>query len=170
MNRFIRTNLFTLGFLLLSLAFFNESAYSAERKTLGEDDKAQVVKALTSNEALHAAFFDYKPESVEQAAKALKKAIAEIKNPEIGKLLKFSQGKLDEIKASNERSKNDQAYHLVSMALIHVVNTYDLGESFNAYSCPMVKKKWVQNSSKQAKVHNPYAPDMPHCGSQDTQY
>lgn len=170
MHKLIRANLFTLGFFLLSLAFFNESAYSAERKSLGDEDKAQVVKALTRNEALHAAFFDYKAEAVEQAAKALKDSIAQIKNPEIGKILKFSQGKLDEIKASNERSKNDQAYHLVSMALIHIVNTYDIGDSFNAYSCPMVKKKWVQNSSKQAKVHNPYAPDMPHCGSQDTQY
>ena len=51
-----------------------------------------------------------------------------------------------------------------------VVNTYDVGKKYNAYSCPMVKKKWVQNSKKMAKVHNPYAPNMPHCGSKDTSH
>lgn len=56
------------------------------------------------------------------------------------------------------------------MALIHIVNKYDLGSKYNAYSCPMVKKKWLQNSDKMAKVHNPYAAGMPHCGSQDTNH
>ena len=67
-------------------------------------------------------------------------------------------------------NKNNQNYHLTSMALIHIVNTYDVGNEYNAYSCPMVKKKWLQNSKKMAKVHNPYAPNMPHCGGQDSNF
>jgi hypothetical protein len=45
-----------------------------------------------------------------------------------------------------------------------------VGEGYNEYTCPMVKKKWVQNSKKRARVHNPYAPEMPHCGGQVTEY
>ena len=85
-------------------------------------------------------------------------------------LLTFSKTKLDQIKASNDREDNNQNYHLVSMALIHVVKEYDVGSKYNAYSCPMVKKKWLQNSKKISKVHNPYAPEMPHCGSQDSHH
>jgi hypothetical protein len=107
---------------------------------------------------------------VESNAMNLKKAIDAIEDKEVAKLLNFSKGKLKEIKASNDREVNNKNYHLVSMALIHIVNKYDVGSKYNAYSCPMVKKKWVQNSSKMAKVHNPYAPNMPHCGSKDSRY
>ncbi len=140
------------------------------RKALTEATRKSVVSALEANEALHSSFFKYDGKSVEQNAKKLKSAIDAIEDKEIGKLLKFSKVKLSEIKASSDRKVNNKNYHLVSMALIHIVNKYDVGSKYNAYSCPMVKKKWVQNSSKMTKVHNPYAPNMPHCGSQDTTY
>ena len=57
----------------------------------------------------------------------------------------------------------------VSKALVHIVRTYDVGK-YNAYSCPMVKKVWVQNSAKQDGVQNPYAPEMPACGTKDTSF
>ncbi len=141
-----------------------------DRKSLSEAAKKSVVSALEANEALHSSFFTYDAKAVESNAMKLKKAIDEIEDKEVAKLLNFSKTKLSEIKASNDRETNNKNYHLVSMALIHIVNKYDVGSKYNAYSCPMVKKKWVQNSSKMAKVHNPYAPEMPHCGSQDSNH
>ena len=141
-----------------------------DRKSLSEAAKKSIVLALEANEALHSSFFKYDAKAVESNAMKLKKAIDAIEDKEVAKLLDFSKGKLNEIKASNDREANNKNYHLVSMALIHIVNKYDVGSKYNAYSCPMVKKKWVQNSSKMAKVHNPYAPNMPHCGSQDSNH
>jgi hypothetical protein len=141
-----------------------------DRKSLSEAAKKSIVFALEANEALHSSFFKYDAKAVESNAMKLKKAIDAIEDKEVAKLLNFSKGKLKEIKASSDREANNKNYHLVSMALIHIVNKYDVGSKYNAYSCPMVKKKWVQNSSKMAKVHNPYAPNMPHCGSQDTKH
>ena len=141
-----------------------------DRKSLSEAAKKSVLSALEANEALHSSFFKYDAKAVESNAMKLKKAIDAIEDKEVAKLLKFSKSKLSEIKASNDRDTNNKNYHLVSMALIHIVNKYDVGSKYNAYSCPMVKKKWVQNSSKMAKVHNPYAPEMPHCGSQDSHH
>lgn len=141
-----------------------------ERKRLSKTTKSNVIAALKANEDLHGSFFKYDPKAVETNAKKLKKAIQGIKNEEIAKLLSFSTTKLDEIKAASKREDNNKNYNLVSMALIHIVNKYDVGAKYNAYSCPMVKKKWVQNSEKMAKVHNPYAPEMPHCGTQDTHF
>ena len=140
------------------------------RKSLSEGTKKSIVSALEANEALHSSFFKYNGKSVEENAMKLKKAIDAIEDKDIAKLLNFSKSKLAEMKASNDRDTNNKHYHLVSMALIHIVNKYDVGSKYNAYSCPMVKKKWVQNSSKMAKVHNPYAPNMPHCGSQDSKH
>lgn len=141
-----------------------------DRKSLSEAAKKSVISALEANEALHSSFFKYDAKAVESNAMKLKKAIDAIEDKEVAKLLNFSKTKLSEIKASNDRETNNKNYHLVSMALIHIVNKYDVGSKYNAYSCPMVKKKWVQNSSKMAKVHNPYAPNMPHCGSQDSHH
>ncbi len=141
-----------------------------DRKSLSEAAKKSVVSALEANEALHSSFFKYDAKAVESNAMKLKKAIDAIEDKDVAKLLSFSKTKLSEIKASNDRETNNKNYHLVSMALIHIVNKYDVGSKYNAYSCPMVKKKWVQNSSKMAKVHNPYAPNMPHCGSQDSHH
>ena len=141
-----------------------------DRKSLSEAAKKSIVLALEANEALHSSFFKYDAKAVESNAIKLNKAIDAIEDKEVAKLLNFSKGKLKEIKASSEREANNKNYHLVSMALIHIVNKYDVGTKYNAYSCPMVKKKWVQNSSKMAKVHNPYAPNMPHCGSQDSHH
>lgn len=140
------------------------------RKSLAETTKKSVISVLEANEKLHASFFKYDAKAVEANALKLTKVINAIKDKEISTLLTFSKTKLAEIKASNERETNNKNYHLVSMALIHVVNKYDVGAKYNVYSCPMVKKKWVQNSSKMQKVHNPYAPNMPHCGSQDSHH
>jgi predicted RNA-binding Zn-ribbon protein involved in translation (DUF1610 family) len=142
----------------------------SERKSLSEAAKKSVVSALEANEVLHISFFNYDAKTVEANAMKLKNAIDAIEDKEVAKLLNFSKTKLSEIRASNDRDINNKNYHLVSMALIHIVNKYDVGSKYNAYFCPMVKKKWIQNSSKMAKVHNPYAPEMPHCGSQDTKY
>ena len=107
---------------------------------------------------------------MEENAKKLQNSIGKVKNEEIKKLLSFSQKKLSEIKSDRDRKENNQTYHLVSMALIHIMNKYDVGDKYNAYSCPMVKKKWIQNSKKTSKVHNPYMAGMPHCGSQDSHH
>ena len=140
------------------------------RESLNEQTQKQIIAILEANEKLHGAFFEYDGKKVEAEANNVNSAISKLTDEKIGKLLKFSQTKLGEIKASSDRDKNNQNYHLVSMALIHIVNKYDVGPKYNAYSCPMVKKKWVQNSNKMDKVHNPYAPEMPHCGSKDSSY
>lgn len=140
------------------------------RVDLEEKYKNQVINVLKKNEELHSSFFDYNASRVESKANELKQEISQITHPEISKLLAFSSKKLNEINASNSRSENNRSYHLVSMALIYLINKYNLGNQYNTFSCPMLKMKWIQNTKKISKIHNPYAPKMPHCGTQDTNY
>tara|TARA_R110002072_G_scaffold534_6_gene4085 strand:+ start:258011 stop:258571 length:561 start_codon:yes stop_codon:yes gene_type:complete len=144
--------------------------HDKKRMSLSKEAKASIVSVLEANEQLHASFFNYDAKKVEENAKNLKEKINSIQDKKLAKLLKFSKVKLSEITAKSSREENNDNYHLVSMALIHVVNKYDVGEKYNAYSCPMVKKKWVQNSKKSNKINNPYAPNMPHCGSKDSNF
>ena len=165
-----------IGFALFSMgaAKASSSQHDSMKKTmrisLSPDTKQEVVKTLEANEKLHLAFFEYNGETIEKEAKALIKAISSIKDSKISKLLKFSKTKLLEMKKGSSKEDNNQNYHLVSMALIYIVGKYDVGSKYNAYSCPMVKKKWLQNSKKLSRVHNPYASEMPHCGSQETKH
>ena len=137
----------------------------SSKKEIDAKTKTGILAILEANESLHAAFFKYDGKKVERNAKAVSKKIAALKNEEIKKLLTYGQKTLSKITAKADREENNKNYHLVSMALIHVINTYQLGDKYAAYRCPMVRKKWVQNTKKMAKVHNPYAPEMPHCGS-----
>ena len=157
-----------LAFIFIPLLAFKAYATQDSGKELNDSDKKEVMKILKINEDLHQAFFDYDAKKVEQTANKMKLAIDKLSNAEIAKLLKFSSSKLASMTATSSREDNNQNYHLVSMALIHIISKYNTGADYSAYSCPMVKKKWIQNSKKMAKVHNPYAPKMPDCGSKDS--
>jgi hypothetical protein len=147
------------------------SVVSAEKRLkVDEKTKVQIIDALKVNDELHASFFKYDGKKIEAVAKKLNLAFDKINDPSISKLLVFAKKKLVDIKEANDKKLNNENYHIVSSALIFVINKYDLGNEYNAYSCPMVKKKWIQNSKKMTKVHNPYAAGMPHCGSQDSSH
>lgn len=152
------------------IIFLTFNIYAKVRKTIDNKSKREIIHVLEVNEKLFGAFYDYDGNKIEKSALKLKDAIGQISNPEISKLLTFSVTKLEQLKKTSSREENNQNYHLISMALIYIVATYDIGDVYNAYSCPMVKKKWIQNTKKMEMIHNPYAPQMPQCGEQDTKY
>lgn len=141
-----------------------------DRKMLSVTAKEDIKKILEAYEQLHSAFFTYDGKKLEEAVKKLISGMDSQRDLEISKLLAFSKTKLAEISASKSREENNQNFHLVSMALIHIVKNYDVGADYNAYSCSMLKKQWLQNSKKISRVSNPYAPKMPYCGEQETHH
>ncbi len=143
---------------------------SGKRQELKDSDKKEIISILKTNEDLHASFFKYDATLIESNAKKIKSMFSKLTNKKIKSLLKFAGTKLDLMTSKNEKDENNKNYNIVSMALIHIVNTYNVGKEYNAYSCPMVKKKWIQNSKKQERVHNPYAANMKHCGGKDSNY
>ncbi len=163
----MKTLLVILG-LLSSFALFSQT--SGKRAVLDEKSKTELLTIFKMNEKLHDAFFKSDFVAAEKHALELKKSIDNLKNSEIKKALTFSASKLADIKASNSRSVNNKNYHLFSSALIYQLNKYDIGNEYDAFYCPMEKKKWIQNAKKHAGVMNPYATEMPTCGNQETHY
>ena len=156
--------------ILVSSIFNVTAAEKVERLKLSENTKQEIIKVLETNDKLHDTFFNYNGDLIEKNAKSLSESISSIKDKDISNLLNFANKKLQEIKASNEKEKNNELYHIVSTALIYIVNKYDVGDKYNAYSCPMVKKKWIQNSQSKDEVQNPYAANMPNCGTKDSNF
>ncbi|MDA8792735.1 hypothetical protein N9N67_05785 [Bacteriovoracaceae bacterium] len=148
----------------------SEEKNKNERAKISPEVKQEIINLFQTNESLHSSFFDYNAEQVEKSALELKMVISKIKSEQVNKILLNSVNLLSEIKAINEREQNNITYHKISLELITLLKSIDLGSIYNAYSCPMVKKKWVQNSQKKKRVHNPYDPSMPYCGAQDTRY
>jgi len=136
------------------------------RKELSAQSKQEVLAVLEANEKLHKVFFDRSSSKIEPAAQVVISAINNISDKDISNKLQFSKKKLAELKNDNS-DMNDEDYHLFNMALAHIINNYNLESEYNIYSCPMSKKKWIQNSKKdKGIIYNPYDSEtMPHCGS-----
>ena len=155
--------------LILSTLVLGMNAFAA-RAPLEPAVKKEVTEVLNANEELHAAFFEYSNENVQKAAALVAKKIMAIKDKEISKLLKVSHDKLMEMTKATDEKANKEAFYVVSLGLANIVRKYDVGGKYNVYSCPMVKKSWVQDSAKNDNVRNPYAPEMPGCGSKKTAF
>lgn len=141
-----------------------------KRKPLDSSTKEKVLELLKSNESLMMSFYKYDAKKISQAAKDFKGKLSAIKDKTIKVEVELAEIYLAKIASKNKKEVNYEAYHGISKALSRLVEGYELGSTYNVYYCPMVKKKWVQNSVKRRKVHNPYAPEMPHCGGQITEY
>lgn len=153
--------------IVVSLFIFSLQSHGENKKQiLDKETQKQLENVFIANENLHQAFFDYKNQKtkITGLAQKLNQSMEMVSDPDIKKKLIFSQTKLKEITTEATKNDNDQRYHLVSMALIHLLKKYVVGGDYQGYTCPMVKKKWVQ---KAAKAQNPYAVDMPDCGSKE---
>lgn len=159
-----------LPLLSLSFLFLSPDCLGEERLALKPEVKQKVIKALDLNDELHMAFFDYEEAKVRKEAKALKESLQAIKDEKLAKLFEPAIKELLKIETEKSREKNNEHYAKASLSLVYLVNKYDVGPGYNEYTCPMVKKKWVQNSKKRNRTHNPYAPEMPHCGGRVTDY
>lgn len=166
----MKTIVLTIFLSLQTFASGTMETETSQRKSLNQTTKDQVLKLLKSNESLMMSFFEYDAKKIEKAAGDFKGKLDSIKDKVVMPEIEAAQKNLAKIAAKNKKEDNYEAYHEVSKALVKLIETYDLGSTYNVYYCPMVKKKWVQNSVKRRKVHNPYAPEMPHCGGQLTEY
>jgi hypothetical protein len=142
---------------------------SAHRKPIEGKDKSAVLEVLAKNELLFNAFLKKDSALIEKHAKELQGYIGRTHAPLL-KNVKLNISKLSSIKSSNTNEDNLKAYEAFLNPLIKVVREYDVGRKYNVFSCPMVKKSWLQNTDLNKEVKNIYAIDMLECGSQDTAF
>ena len=167
---------FLLSVLVLSLPLSSQVRASekkitdvSSRRTISADDKAAMISVLTKNDSLFNSFLKRDKAQIEKNASEL---LTFVKNSQSPLLVgvKKDLDPLSSIKSSKTMEENVSAYGKFLVPLITVVQSYDVGGKFNVFTCPMVKKSWIQNIEVNKEVKNVYAMDMLECGSQDTHY
>lgn len=140
-----------------------------KRKTINEKEKANALEVLAKNEILFNAFLKKDASLAEKTAKELQQLLKS-KNTPVLKEVNAQAPKLLSIKSSNKPEENLKAYESFLNPLIKVVQSYDVGGRYNVFSCPMVKKSWLQDVQANKEVRNVYAMDMLECGKQETNF
>ncbi len=120
-------------------------------------------KVLGLNDALFTHLLGTDQAKVQEAARALS---AEIKKQ--GGKLKTDH--LDQISAKNAKEKNLEHYDKFLVPVVELVRSQKGPRPYNVFYCPMVKKAWVQDVSKQPKIRNVFAQEMLECGEQQTRF
>lgn len=164
-----------LAFLSLSLPVFAQHSHDehaqhlpAKRKTINAADKIEITEVLGANDKLFNAFLKKDSASVEKMAKDLQATLSKSKSP-ILKDVRAQASKLN-IKSALKIEDNMKSYEALLNPLIKVVKEYEVESKYNVFSCPMVKKSWLQDITVNKDVKNVYAMDMLECGTQDTQF
>ncbi|MCB9092381.1 MAG: DUF3347 domain-containing protein [Halobacteriovoraceae bacterium] len=137
-------------------------------KVLSNVSKAE-LDSMKAYEELHKAYYSYNNKKIVELSKGLIDKLNDIKDKDIQ--TKLSESKvvkyLSAIKVRDNRSANNSLFNLVSKGIYEsLIMGTELSKKYKQYYCPMVKKNWVQNIQLVSQVQNPYAPEMPHCGTQ----
>lgn len=169
-----------MKFLLLAILVINpafsqtphhghENHAEVKRKDLAESEKKVILDVLKKNDDLFNAFLKKDGAQVEKLAKELHAIVSKAESKVLSGVKKESQNLLS-LKAGNSNEKNLASYESFINPLIEVVKTHNVGDKYNVFSCPMVKKSWLQDVAVNKDVKNVYAMDMLECGTQETHF
>lgn len=171
--------LLLLGILAIALPVFaqhnhdhhhdNHAKPEVKRLSLSGKDKPVLSEILAKNDLLFNSFLKKDKDLIEKHAKELS-VLVSTADSSIVKQVKAKVSSLNSIKSSNTNEDNLKAYESFLNPLISLVQQYDVGGKYNVFSCPMVKKSWIQDLKTNKDVRNVYAMDMLECGSQDTHF
>ncbi len=148
--------------IILLTFLFSLNVFALETKT-----KEKLIDVYQKYEQVHSHFFKFDLDKSKKALKELSSSIDKIENEELKEKLVFTQKTIVEMLETDKRKELNKSLHTVSLALIHILQKYEVDSKYQPYSCPMVQMKWIQNVDVEAKVLNPYAPEMPHCGHKE---
>lgn len=165
-----------LGLLGLSIQSFAQDNHfehgnhtSTHRTAVGIKAKEEVIAVLQKNDLLFYAFLAKDEVGIEKLAKELHADVTK-SNHSLLDEVKAAAWNLSNIKASHSNEVNLRSYESFVKPLIRIVESKDIGGKFNVFTCPMVKKSWIQNIEIHKEAKNIYAMDMLECGTQNTHY
>lgn len=171
--------LLLLGILSIALPVFaqhnhnhhheNHAKSEVKRQSISSKDESVLSEILEKNDLLYNSFLKKDKDLIEKYAKELSALVSTADIPIVNQV-KAKVSDLNSIKSSSKNEDNLKAYESFLYPLIILVQQYDVGGKYNIFSCPMVKKSWIQDLKTNKDVRNVYVMDMLECGSQDTHF
>lgn len=131
----------------------NKVSLSEEHKTF-----------MQAYEELHQSFFEFDKAKVTASAMKLVSLAKNIQDEKLKSKLISAVESLKSIENSMDREKMNEQFHLFTKKLMSFDGEHNFSSEYSVYYCPMVKKSWLQSTSKSDEVRNPYDSSMPKCG------
>lgn len=140
-----------------------------KRKVLEPKAQKELDGVLRENDILFNALLKKDAPAIEKAATQLSALVTK----SAGAVMKDVKAQVKNLIAMKAPVKHEDkliSYEKFLNPLISVVKDHQAGKKFNIFTCPMVKKSWIQDTEVNKDVRNVYAMEMLECGTQDTRY
>lgn len=147
----------------------SDAKIEVKRQPISSKDKSILSEILAKNDLLFNSFLKEDKDLTEKYAKELS-VLVTTADSLIIKEVKAEVSSLSKIKSSIKNEKNLESYELFLKPLISLVQKFDVGAKYNVFTCPMVKKSWLQDVRVNKEVKNVFASYMLECGNQDTHF
>lgn len=150
----------------------SESAETKDQKTaLEKEVEEQALKIFAANFQLHQAFVKDDVELIQQQAVNLREVTTQAiaAQPTLVALAKVDDT-LKLMATQKEVEELTTSFGQVNLVLVDYLLAHELSGAYNVYYCPMVDKRWIQDSAQVLEVQNPYALYMLKCGTKETSF
>lgn len=150
----------------------SESAETKDQKiALEKEVEEQALKIFEANFQLHQAFVKDDIELIQQQAFNLREVTSQAvaAQPSLVELAKVDET-LKQMATQKEVEQLATSFAVVNQVMVDFLLANELSAAYNIYYCPMVDKRWIQDSAQVLEVQNPYALYMLKCGTKETSF
>lgn len=142
-----------------------------EKAALEKEAQAQALNIFAANFQLHQAFIKDDVELIQQQAFNLREVTTQAvaAQPSLVELAKVDET-LKQMATQKEVEQLATSFALVNQVMVDFLLANELSAAYNVYYCPMVDKRWIQDSAQVLEVQNPYALYMLKCGTKETSF
>ncbi len=146
--------------LLCVFALFSYTSFAAGSPQI----QKYLTTLLKANDAIHTAFIKNDEPGFKTALAGLDKVLGEARVDELKQFVTESKSASAKLVSAANFDEKRKLYGDVVKPIVAMLQKYGPIESYRVFTCPMVKKDWIQDTKIASKVQNPYEPKMVDCG------
>ncbi len=146
--------------IITFFALFSMSSYGATSPEI----QKYLANVLKANDAVHSVFIKNDEQGFKMVWDGFEKALSQTRPDELKELITESKSASSKLMTATSLDEKRKLYGDVVKPIVLLLQKYGPIESYKVFTCPMVKKDWIQDIKVVSQVQNPYDPKMLKCG------
>ncbi|MBI2521867.1 MAG: DUF3347 domain-containing protein [Bdellovibrio sp.] len=146
--------------IMIFCTFFSMTSFGA---TSPEIEK-YLNDVLKANDAVHSAFIKSDDKELKSVWDTFEKALSGPRPDELKDFVTESKSAASKLVNATKFDEKRKLYGDVMKPIALMLQKYGPIASYKVFTCPMVKKDWIQDIKVVPQVQNPYDPKMVKCG------
>ncbi|OFZ14920.1 MAG: hypothetical protein A2X86_06205 [Bdellovibrionales bacterium GWA2_49_15] len=146
--------------ILTLFSLFSMVSYGA---TSPETQK-YLVNLLKANDSVHSAFVKNDEQGVKPVWANFEKVLSGSAPNELKEFVSESKVATVKLVSASAFDEKRKLYGDVIKPIVAMLQKFGPIDSYKVFTCPMVKKDWIQDTKLNSEVQNPYDPKMVKCG------